>query len=79
MKKRIYIKEWLELKPYETQTITDGYYLKLCNEVKKKLMDNHFVLSKKYFDTKYVNILSCFITSYFIDIISETKYLDFVR
>lgn len=73
MKKRIYIKDWLELKPYETQTITDGYYLKLCNEVKKKLIDNHFGVLSKYFDTKYVNILSCFITSYFEDIISETN------
>jgi len=73
MKERIYIKEWLELKPYEKQTITDGYYLRLCNEIKKKLISNHYDILSEYFDTEYINILSCFITSYFEDIISETN------
>lgn len=80
MKKRIYIKEWLELKPYETQSITDGYYLKLCNEIREKLINNHFDILSKYFDYKYINILSCFITSYFEDIISETNiWTSFVK
>ena len=73
MKERIYIKEWLELKPYETQTITDGYYLKLSNEIKEKLISNHYNILSVYFDAKYINILSCFIASYFEDIISETN------
>ena len=73
MKKRIYIKEWLELKPYETQTITDSYYLKLSNNIKEKLINNHFDVLSKYFDSEYINILSCFITSYFEDVISETN------
>ena len=73
MKERIYIKEWLELKPYETQTITDGYYLKLCNEIREKLISNHFDILSEYFDNKYINRLSCFITSYFEDIITETN------
>lgn len=73
MKEKIYIKEWLGLKPYETQTITDGYYLKLCNEIKKKLIDGHFGILSEYFDAEYINMLSCFITSYFEDIISETN------
>lgn len=34
MEKRIYIKDWLRLKPYIKQTKTDIYYLKICNEVK---------------------------------------------
>jgi hypothetical protein len=73
MRERIYIKEWLELKPYETQTITDGYYLKLSNEIKEKLISNHYNILSVYFDAKYINILSCFIASYFEDIISETN------
>ena len=73
MKKRIYIKEWLELKPYETQTITDGYYLKLSNEIKEKLISNHYNILSEYFDTEHINVLSCFIASYFEDIISETN------
>lgn len=34
MKNRIYIKQWLELKPYKNPTGTDSYYLKLSNEIK---------------------------------------------
>jgi len=73
MKEKIYIKEWLELKPYEKPTITDGYYLRLCNEIKKKLINDYYDILSEYFDTEYINILSCFITSYFEDIISETN------
>ena len=73
MKKRIYIKEWLELKPYETQAITDSYYLKLSNKIKEKLISNHYDILSEFFDTEYINILSCFIASYFEDIISETN------
>ncbi|RLD83823.1 MAG: hypothetical protein DRJ10_02760 [Bacteroidetes bacterium] len=80
MKGRIYIKEWIELKPYETPTVTDGYYLKLSNEIKEKLISNHFDILSKYFDKKYINILSCFIASYFEDIISETNiWTSFVK
>lgn len=72
-KKRIYIKDWLELKPYEKQTTTDAYYLKLCNEVKDKLINNHYVILNYYFDEEFINLLSCFLVSYFEDIISETN------
>ena len=34
MDKKIVTKDWLELKPYEKQTITDSYYLKICNDFK---------------------------------------------
>ena len=40
MDKKIVIKDWLELKPYEKQTITDSYYLKICNEVKRVFATN---------------------------------------
>jgi hypothetical protein len=73
MKDKIYLKDWLELKPYKRQTITDGYYLKLCNEIKEKLISNHFDILSKYLDNKLINTLSCFITSYFEDIITETN------
>lgn len=73
MKERIYIKQWLELKPYEKPTITDGYYLKLCNDIKKKLISNYYDILSEYFDAEFINILSCFITSYFEDVISETN------
>ncbi|MCK4663070.1 MAG: DUF3843 family protein [Bacteroidales bacterium] len=74
MKKRIYIKEWLELKPYEKQTVTDSYYLKLCNTVKHAITTNKqlFVL-QMYLEKKDIDYLACFLTSYFEDIISKTN------
>jgi len=74
MEKRIYIKDWLELKPYEKQTVTDSYYLKICNDVKKVITRNKqsFVL-QMYLNKKDIDILSCFLTSYFEDVISETN------
>jgi len=47
MENRIYIKDWLELKPYEKQTLTDSYYLKICNDVKKAI-DWHSAVLKGY-------------------------------
>lgn len=38
MARRIYIKEWLDLKPYEKQTKTDAYYLRLSNEIKNNIL-----------------------------------------
>lgn len=74
MMKRIYIKDWLELKPYEKQTVTDSYYLKICNEVKRAITTNKqsFVL-QMYIDKKDIDLLACFLTSYLEDIISETN------
>ncbi len=72
--KRIYIKDWMVLKPYDNHSITDNYYLKLSNEVKKVLFLKYSeeVLSY-YLDEEDINLLSCFIVSYFEDIISETN------
>lgn len=74
MRKRIYIKSWLELKPYNNQTMTDVYYLNLSNDIKKAITCNEqsFIL-QKYLDKEEMNLLACFLTSYFEDIISETN------
>lgn len=81
MNKRIYINDWLELKPYGKQTVTDSYYLKLCNDIKKVIITNKqsFVL-QRHLDNEDINLLSCFLTSYFEDFISETNiWNSFVR
>jgi hemolysin-activating ACP:hemolysin acyltransferase len=74
MQKRIYLKDWLELKPYEKQVSTDLYYLKICNEVKEAIAStpNSFILHM-YLDDSDIDLLSCFLTSYFEDLISETN------
>lgn len=71
--KNIFIKQWLELKPYEKQTATDAYYLKLCNDIKKAITSKHLFILSEYFDTEHIDFLSCFLVSYFEDIISETN------
>jgi hypothetical protein len=74
MDKRIYIKEWLELKPYEKQTATDGYYLKLSNVVKKAITTNkQSLVLQIYLDNEELGYLACFLTSYLEDLISETN------
>ncbi len=74
MDKRIYIKKWLEFKPYDKQTATDSYYLKICNNVKSAITTNKqsFVL-QMHIDQKELNNLACFLTSYLEDLISETN------
>jgi hypothetical protein len=74
MDKRIYIKDWLDFKPYEKQTKTDSYYLKLCNEVKKAITSNkQSLILQNFLDNEEISLLSCFLTSYFEDLISETN------
>jgi hypothetical protein len=74
MNKRIYIKNWLLFKPYDRQTKTDSYYLKLSNDVKQAITTNKqsFVF-QMYLDEEDFNHLACFLTSYFEDIISKTN------
>jgi len=70
---RIYIKDWQALKPYDNHSITDNYYLKICNEVKKVLFLEYGEILTYYLDEKGIDLMSCFMVSYFEDIISETN------
>lgn len=71
---RIYIERWLDLKPYHKQTKTDGYYLKLCNKVKEAILTNKQVfILQNYITEEEIDVLCCFLTSYFEDIISGTN------
>ena len=74
MEKRIFIKQWLELKPYKKQTVTDSYYIKLCNTVKQAITNNRqSLVLQMYLNKEDVDYLACFLTSYLEDIISETN------
>lgn len=68
------MKEWLQFKPYDSQTKTDSYYLKLSNDVKQAITTNKesFVLQMSV-GKEDINRLACFLTSYFEDIISKTN------
>ena len=73
-KNKIYIDNWLELKPYENQTLTDSYYLKLCNRVKQTLLSGkETVVFYMYLDKEEINQLACFLTSWLEDLISGSN------
>jgi len=73
MNGRIFIKDWLKLKPYQSQVSTDLYYLRISNEVKKAFLKNNgFGLFEEISNEELLNLVSCFLTSYFEDIISES-------
>ncbi|MDD4727693.1 MAG: DUF3843 family protein [Dysgonamonadaceae bacterium] len=74
MNNKIFIKDWLELKPYDTQTKTDGFYLKTCNDVKRAIVTNKYsFILQRFLGEKDINTLSCFVTSYLEDVISGTN------
>ncbi len=76
MNKRIYIQQWLDFKPYQNQITTDGYYLKLSNRVKHVITTNtQSLVLQMYLQPQEMDMLACFLTSYFEDIISETNLL----
>jgi len=73
MNKRIYISDWLSLKPYNRQVKTDLFYLNLCNQVKRKLVTGEQAITlHRYLTHDNLNLLCCFLTSYFEDLISGT-------
>lgn len=73
-KDRIYIKKWLDMKPYKLQVKTDVYYLDICNRIKQLLHSKEIdvQLSDIIFPEE-IDLLACFLTSYFEDLISGTN------
>ena len=71
---KIFINEWLSIKPYKKQVKTDYYYLKLSNDIKSILEKNASDEFFKYIDKQIdFDAFCCFIASYFEDIISNTN------
>lgn len=71
---KIYIKTWAALKPYDKQAKTDLYYLKICNKVKQALVNDKASFSLHFFlQSDEIDTLSCFLTSYFEDVVSGTN------
>ena len=71
---RITMQQWLKQKPYDKQVSSDGYYLKLCNNVKREIekLELSFLL-REYLNNEEIDDLYCFLTAYFEDIISGTN------
>ncbi|MGB3342451.1 MAG: DUF3843 family protein [Aequorivita sp.] len=71
--KRIYIKTWAQLKPYNSTSITDTYYLGIANRIYRVLQTEYDFVLNMYLEKKELEMLSCFLASYFEDIISQTN------
>lgn len=71
--KRIYIKAWNLLKPYNSTSKTDTYYLGIANKINRVIQSEDAFVLKMYLEDKELEMLSCFLTSYFEDIISQTN------
>ncbi len=72
--KKIFIKKWLQMKPYDKQVKTDIYFLNLANRVKKIiLVDNSFMRVTDLIPENEIDTLSCLIASYFEDKLSDTN------
>ncbi|MDZ4667358.1 MAG: DUF3843 family protein [bacterium] len=74
MKERIYIKQWLALKPYDKHAPSDVFYLKISNEVKQSILrSRHLHVLQMHLDKVEIDIFSCFIASYLEDLVSDTN------
>lgn len=80
-KPKIYIKQWLELKPYKTHSPSDLYYLNLCNQVYEAVISSpEALMLRMYLEPEEIMSFSCFLVSYFEDLISGTNIWNtFVR
>ncbi|OEK09861.1 hypothetical protein A8C32_10145 [Flavivirga aquatica] len=73
MKNKIYIKHWLALKPKDYSSNTDFYYLKVANKINANLNPSLNLTLSQFIEKDDILLLSCFITCYFEDIISQTN------
>lgn len=73
-KQKIYIKDWLTLKPYRTPGNADIYYLKLSNLVLEAIQKDDDTRSiVQFLNHQGQSALSCFMTAYFEDLITGTN------
>ena len=74
MKNRIFQKTWLLFKPRNYSSPTDAYYLRVCNDVKKRLLKwSDVPLFMENLSEGDLDQLCCFLVCYFEDIISQTN------
>jgi len=78
--KRIIVKDWLKYKPYNTHTNIDVYYLKLANQVMKKIEYIYINDFRQMGCEELSKQFCCFLTCYFEDKISNVNiYNTFIK
>ncbi|QHI37268.1 hypothetical protein IMCC3317_26470 [Kordia antarctica] len=73
-KDQIYINHWLQLKPYTNETNIDLYYLNICNTIYAKIDIGEKIVLLSYISQDDLKMLTCFIVSYFEDVISKIGF-----
>ncbi|MDD7887157.1 DUF3843 family protein [Flavivirga sp. 57AJ16] len=73
MKSKIYLKHWLALKPENYSANTDLYYLKVANNVHSNFIPSSSFMLSQFIEKEDILLLSCFLTCYFEDVISQTN------
>lgn len=80
MARRIFIKTWLQLKPYTQQTATDAYYLQLANDLKSVLLKQGDEFLDEVDHDENFDLLACILASYLEDCVSGSNiWRTFVR
>ncbi len=73
LRQKIYLGDWLLLKPYKSQVSSDVFYLQLSNQIKSSITKQIDVETLERFFDDALNLYACFIVSYLEDNISETN------
>lgn len=73
MKKKLYIKHWLKLKPQQYSGKTDLHYLKIANKIHSSINDHQKLKISEIIDGEDIIDFCCFITCYYEDVISQTN------
>ena len=68
----ITIQDWLLLKPYEEEVVSDFYYIKLANRLRNHLSEDLYFIEDNEMKEEDVNLFSCIISSFVEDSVSGT-------
>ena len=67
---QVYMQQWLFFHPYKNPTQTDYYYFDLCKKTHQVIISPKHIWLTSYLPERSLTELSCFLVSYFEDIIS---------
>lgn len=73
MANRIFIKTWLQLKPYPQQVPTDAYYLQLSNNIREVLVRQNDEFLDRLDTNANIDLLACVMASYLEDLVSGSN------
>ena len=72
-KHKLFIKHWMEFKPYKKQGKVELYYLKVANKIYSNLDWYTRLTTEEVLFEEELAMLCCFLTCYFEDVISKTN------